>query len=77
MDRIKIKVIKARVSELLNLSIENLIKLWNETNKMDKKTLELAEVRGWIMDALEAKNLDGFNNWIDACADDPTPFFLG
>lgn len=38
--------------------------LESTTNK--KYSEELAAVRGWIMDAMEAKNPEGFEAWMDS-----------
>ena len=62
--------------KLSAFTLEELLAQWNEVNKL-KVTLEVAQVRGWISDALEAKNPEAFEAWMmdDNCPEDPTPFF--
>ena len=47
------------------MSIDELVALWNETESQ-VKTLELATVRGAIMNTLEAKDPTKFNKWMSA-----------
>ncbi len=37
-----------------------------EATTSRKYSAQVAMVRGWIMDAMEAKNPDGFNAWLDS-----------
>ena len=56
---------KAIQHTINKMSIEKLLDLWEETEKQ-VISIELAMVREWIMTALEAKNPDAFNRWMDA-----------
>ena len=62
--------------KLFSLTLEELLAQWNEVNKLEV-TPEVAQVRGWISNALEAKNPEAFEAWMmdDDCPEDPTPFF--
>jgi hypothetical protein len=52
--------------KLLNrLTVKQLIDLWNETEHQ-LMSIDLATVRGWIMDCLECKDPEAFNQWVDA-----------
>jgi hypothetical protein len=51
--------------QLYKCSTKQLIDLWNETEKR-MISLELAKVRGWIMDALEAKDSIAFEKWLES-----------
>ena len=57
-------------------TIKQLIALWNETEKQII-SMDSATVRGWIMDALQAKNPAAFDNWMmcDDGNDKPERFF--
>jgi hypothetical protein len=56
----------AAIQTLMSMTIEKLIEVWNELNKQQISD-EVITVRGWIMDALEAKNPEAFDKWIDQC----------
>ena len=56
-------------TNLKNLSLEKLLELWNEVSKK-KTTVEVAEVRGWILEAIEDKNPEGFNEYLDGFYED-------
>ncbi len=45
-------------------STEQLLEMWELTEGM-KYSPELATVRGWLMDELEARDPKGFNAWMD------------
>ncbi|MDP4117684.1 MAG: hypothetical protein Q8873_00625 [Bacillota bacterium] len=57
------------INMLKGLSITKLIELWNLADKMEL-TEEVVKTRGWLMDALEAKNPEAFNKWIENCDTD-------
>jgi hypothetical protein len=57
------------------LETKKLLEFWVE-NEKQPKTVETAKIRGWLMDALEAKNHAAFDAWMDAETNDPTPYFL-
>jgi hypothetical protein len=61
----EVKVLAVNIT-LKKMTIQKLIELWNETSKQEL-TSELAMVRGWIMDALEFKNPEAFDKWVDNC----------
>ena len=48
-----------------NASTKKLLELWDLTENM-KHSQELAIVRGWLMDELEARDPEGFDRWIDS-----------
>ena len=54
------------IKSLKAMSLGKLIELWNELDKKEM-TVEVGKVRGWLMDALEAKNPEAFDNWIENC----------
>jgi hypothetical protein len=60
---------------LSNMTIPKLLELWAETEK-HPKSIEVATVRGWLMDTLEAKNHAAFDAWMDAETNDPTSYFV-
>lgn len=45
---------------------------FNATNELNDE--HIPTIRGWMMDALEARHPEAFAAWIDSCQDDPTPF---
>ncbi len=47
-----------------NASLTKLLDLWEATINMEWSQA-LADVRGWLMDAIEAKNPEGFNAWLE------------
>jgi len=51
-------------SRIRAASTEQLLEMWELTEGI-KPSLELATVRGWLMDELEARDLKGFNAWMD------------
>lgn len=61
------------IKALKATSAKKLCELWNETEKQPI-TLELAKVRGWIMEALESKNSAAFDLWIENDGD-PAVYF--
>lgn len=48
---------------LKNCSLEKLLDLWELTDTM--KGQQVPTVRGWLMDEIERRNLDGFDAWMD------------
>jgi hypothetical protein len=60
---------------LNKMSIKKLLEFWIE-NEKQPKTVETAKVRGWLMDALEAKNHAAFEAWMNAGTNDPIPYFV-
>lgn len=54
----------AAPSHIRDASTEQLLEMWELTESI-KPSLELATVRGWLMDELEARDPDGFNAWLD------------
>ena len=56
-------------TNLKGLSLEKLLELWDEVSKK-KTTVEVAEVRGWILEAIEDKNPEGFNEYLDGFYED-------
>ena len=46
------------------MSIERLVDLFEATANM--KDAMIATVRGWLMDAIEEKNPEGFDAWLDS-----------
>ena len=52
-------------AQIKNASTKKLLELWDLTENM-KHSQELAIVRGWLMDELEARDPEGFDRWIDS-----------
>ena len=52
-------------AHIKNASTKKLLELWDLTENM-KHSQELAIVRGWLMDELEARDPEGFNAWLDS-----------
>lgn len=46
------------------MSLKKLVELFESTTNM--KDAMIATVRGWLMDAIEAKNPEGFDAWLDS-----------
>ena len=46
-------------------STKKLLELWELTESMNRSQ-ELAIVRGWLMDELEARDPEGFDRWMDS-----------
>ena len=49
---------------LSRMSLERLVDLFEETT--NKKDPNIPTVRGWLMDAIEAKNPEGFDAWLES-----------
>lgn len=61
-----------KAHEMLNkMSVVDLVAQWEAVSKMEVTT-EIATVRGWLMDALEDKNPEAFDKYLDDenCADE-------
>ena len=73
----KYEVLESKNINMLHYSVSQLCALFNETNNIPM-TQAVATVRGWIMDALEAKDPDAMNDWMENHydMDDPTPLFI-
>ena len=54
-------------SHITNASTETLLELW-ELTASRKPSVELATVRGWLMDELEIRDRKGFNAWLEDTA---------
>ena len=50
--------------KLMEMSIERLCDIFEMTTKISDKNI--CVIRGWLMDAIEAKNPEGFENWLDS-----------
>ena len=65
------------ISTLKKASTSKLLDLWEETDRRIVDA-DVAKVRGWIMDALEAHNPEAFDAWMmdmsDTC-DNPRKHF--
>lgn len=60
---------KAR--ELISkLSLESLLLQWELTTSCNDENIPT--VRGWLMDELEKRNPEAFNEWLDKDAEDET-----
>ncbi len=64
---------RATIEMMKGIKTNKLIELWKEADKHEI-TEEVARVRGWIMEALESKNKEAFNNWMEA-GDEPEAHF--
>lgn len=49
---------------LSQMSLERLVDLFEETS--NNKDPYIPTVRGWLMDAIEAKNPEGFDAWLES-----------
>jgi len=49
---------------LKNLSMELLIETWEQVDKMEV-TVDVANIRGWLMNELERRNTESFEKWVD------------
>lgn len=57
----------AKVTEMMNArTTAQLVEDFAATENVNDENIYT--VRGWLMDALEARNADAFNNWIDGDA---------
>lgn len=63
------------INNLKGMSVNKLIDLWNETDKKEV-TPEVARVRGWLLDAMEAKNPEAFDAWMEDYESIPEKHFL-
>lgn len=52
------------------MSLKKLVELFTLTGSMTDENIPT--VRGWLMNAIEEKNPEGFENWLDSenCADE-------
>jgi hypothetical protein len=48
-----------------------------EATKGTDAYLAVCDARGWVMDALEARNPTAFDKWIDGGEDSPRTYFIG
>ena len=51
------------LNTLRKMSLDSLVEQFELTENMNG--VEVAEVRGWLMEAIEEKNPDGFNTWLE------------
>ena len=49
---------------LSRMSLERLVDLFEETS--NRKDPNIPTVRGWLMDAIVAKNPEGFDAWLES-----------
>lgn len=49
-------------------TLDNLLTQWELTSVINDKNIPT--VRGWLMDELEKRNPEGFNNWLDSDTED-------
>jgi len=61
----KIEAVQKMLSEM---TLKKLVDLFEETSNVD--SAEIYTVRGWLMDAIEQKNPEGFDKWLDSNCDD-------
>lgn len=67
------------INNLKTLPTKQLLELWDETDRKHEAegmTSDLADVRGWIMEALEAKNPTAFDAWMEDYDSHPSQHFL-
>ncbi len=65
---------QAMVKKAQGMTLQQLIEAFELTNATNGP--EIPEVRGVLMDVLEARNAQAFEAWIDSCAESPRAFFL-
>lgn len=53
---------------IAKLSTENLLSQWELTTNCND--VNIPTVRGWLMDELEKRNPEAFNEWLDKDAED-------
>lgn len=53
---------------IAKLSTENLLSQWELTTNCND--VNIPTVRGWLMDELEKRNPEAFNEWLDKNAED-------
>ena len=62
--------------KIARMTTAQLLDAWREIDAKPM-TPEVAIVRGWLMDALEARNPEAFAAWLEQYdMDDPTPLYL-
>ena len=64
---------KAR-AKVAKLSTAELVTQFELTEKM-QISVEVAMVRGWLMDELEKRNPEAFDAWIDSDEESPRNYF--
>ena len=50
------------------MTTEKLLELWENTSSIDDANIPT--VRGWLMDAIEERNPEAFDKWLDEDAED-------
>lgn len=70
------KRIEKVCSAMDRMPLAELLKVWQEIDKIPCRDIGIAEIRGFIMNALEKRNQEAFDKWIDSCEDLPDRFFL-
>lgn len=63
-------------SAMDRMPLVELLKVWKEIDKIPCRDTGIAEIRGMIMNALEKRNQEAFDKWIDSCEDFPDRFFV-
>lgn len=61
---------KAAREILANSTLGDLLDEWELTSSVNSP--EVYTVRGWLMDELESRNPEAFNEWLDGDAEDDT-----
>ena len=57
-------------------SLPDLIRDFEVTNTIYPVTVELATVRGWIMDELQKRNESAFWAWVESDDDSPRGYYV-
>jgi hypothetical protein len=65
-----------KLEQLKSMDLQQVLCCWQIIDSMPCNKIEIADVRGWIMDELERRNPVAFEKWIDSCEDNPEPFFM-
>jgi len=58
------------------MTTQQIVEAFEQTN--GQRGIEVAEVRGWLMDELNRRDPQAFEAWIDLCVseDSPRKFFI-
>lgn len=69
-------LVKLRNEVLSKMTVAQLVETFEYTS--GARSLEMAEVRGWLMDELEKRDPTAFEAWLDLCIseDSPRKFFI-
>jgi hypothetical protein len=67
----------AAPTQVRSISTVQLLELWHSTESTSENILDVSMVRGWILDELDSRDPDAFDEWMDSDDCNPAQFFLG